>query len=215
MGQSPLIAALDWHILNRNIPVRIRNNCFVDNLTHSPKDLSSVVMENGSEQSWSHRIEPERPNSSLLQSGIHNLVSLVVGDRGTESGDGSPTLRDNAERFTAEALKVVPLFIPRLNRVAAVAGFGGSLVVNALDQAKTKDSFSNQIADLALGGAKGLVMQGSFNLINERQNWNWATKGVTTGMSMRMAQTGFSHDALIDDSGHVSFGRALGRVNRC
>ncbi|HEY9789080.1 MAG TPA: hypothetical protein V6D22_01690 [Candidatus Obscuribacterales bacterium] len=187
------------------------------------------MIEQPADSDYSARSEQAASKRSWLEDGIHDAVGLIVGDDRTATKPGQSNLRTEVEHYSAEVLKTAPLFLPAIGRLWAVAGYGGSAILQGLDQVHTGDTASRQAADFALGCAKGALTKGTFEVLgkadfgalNKAVDWGvWPKalggkpleltgKAFSFGVSNRLLDTSLSSQTWLDQSGNIDVARGL------
>jgi hypothetical protein len=177
----------------------------------------------------SARTEQTASKRSLLEDGIHNAVGFFLGDDAPAKQPGKTNLREEVEHYSAEVLKTAPLFLPAVGRLWAVAGYGGSALLQGLDQVHSGDSSERQAADFALGFAKGALTKGTFELLgkadfgalNKAVDWGvWPKalggapleltgKAFSFGLSNRLLDTSLTSQTWLDQSGRFDVAKGL------
>ncbi|MBI4533899.1 MAG: hypothetical protein HY711_08110, partial [Candidatus Melainabacteria bacterium] len=76
-------------------------------------------------------------------------------------------------------------------------GLAGTVAIYALDQMNPTDGLKTQLADLAMGGAKGGLMKGMFHLMGDKPV-NIAAKGVGLGVTSRVLELGLTRGTYTD-----------------
>lgn len=90
-------------------------------------------------------------------------------------------------------------------------GLAGTVALFALDQMSPRDSFKTQLADLAMGAAKGSLLKGRFNLLGKK-NVGIAAKGVGLGVSSRLLELGLTRQTYMEPDSQLSLRRGLART---
>ncbi|HEY9871330.1 MAG TPA: hypothetical protein V6D08_19380, partial [Candidatus Obscuribacterales bacterium] len=88
-------------------------------------------------------------------------------------------------------------------------GLAGTVAMYALDQVRPGDSFKEQLADAALGAAKGGLMKGAFHFMGDKPV-GIAAKGVGLGVSSRVLELGLTRQTYLDSkTGEFSLSKGL------
>jgi len=127
---------------------------------------------------------------SLGNSAVHFAVSSVW--RGEHS-----SARDQFEHYSSQFLAAVPLF------VGGKRGYFASAVIFGLNEAKVGDTTTHQLADGALGCAKGALTKYTFNKLGAKKDWNVALKGMSMGASSRSLDVGLRRETWFDSNGDL------------
>lgn len=88
-------------------------------------------------------------------------------------------------------------------------GLAGTVAMYALDQIRPGDSFKEQLADAALGTAKGGLLKGAFHFMGDKPV-GIAAKGVGLGVSSRVLELGLTRQTYLDSkTGEFSLSKGL------
>lgn len=110
------------------------------------------------------------------------------------------------DEYGAGMLKTAGLFIPNK------AGYALSAVAYAADNVRPGESIGLAATDAGLGLAKGLALKGTFDVIG-KQEMGIAAKGVTMGVTSRLADLSLSRQTYLDaQTGNYSAGLGAERM---
>ncbi|HEY9869199.1 MAG TPA: hypothetical protein V6D08_08535 [Candidatus Obscuribacterales bacterium] len=114
-------------------------------------------------------------------------------------------MQDEISRYAGGFLKTAALFL------RGKVGLAGTVALFALDQMRPHDSFKTQLADMAMGAAKGGLLKGTFNLLGKK-DVGIAAKGVGLGVSSRVLELGLTRQTYMEPGGQLSLTRGLART---
>lgn len=151
---------------------------------------------------YNHPGAPHR--RSVLENAVHSTVSLVVGE--PEPGETPSRIRQEAEHYTVEVAKFVPLFMRPTKAV-----FASVALLHGLGQAKSGDTLSGQTLDFSTGAVKGIALKGVFDKVGNAE-LNFAVKGVALGTSSRALEVGLDRHSYVNNEGEFSLSSGLART---
>jgi hypothetical protein len=108
--------------------------------------------------------------------------------------------------LSGEAIKTGSLFL------RGRLGLAATLTSYALSQAKPADSVGDQMMDMTMGSAKGLLLKGAFSTLGKAEI-NFAAKGVLLGTTSRSVDLGLNRSTWQDlNTGQINFDRGLSKM---
>lgn len=158
-----------------------------DDTAHTKSDLSNSVNAGHQVSKFLKPEEPKAVNPSYLQTGIDSVTSQFI---------SNPETRHTVNHLTAEFAKTAAMFAVKK------VGWGGVAALYGLDQASPSTGYSEQLADLALGAAKGVTIRGVFHFGGTFSRFA-PTKGVAMGMASRAADDVLQRETFSDPNSAV------------
>jgi hypothetical protein len=149
------------------------------------------------------RVKVETAQKSGDRQSLFKLQEQVAAQ--VKSDHEAIARQDEISRYAGGFLKTGALFLR--GRV----GLAGTVALFALDQMNPHDSFKTQLADMAMGAAKGGLLKGTFNLLGKREV-GIAAKGVGLGVSSRVLELGLTRQTYVEPGGQLSLARGLART---
>lgn len=113
-------------------------------------------------------------------------------------------LQEKVDLYSSQLLRNAAFFFPGKAGMVATVGLG------ALGQAKPEDSPSEQIADAALGAAKGGLLRATMHGAGKLA-FTPVETGITLGLTSRILDAGLTRSTYFDSSGQVDMVGGLQR----
>lgn len=150
----------------------------------SSKELLNAGSGRGIQNISTERTAANYPSKSYLQTWIDSGTSKIVSNEET---------RNTVNKLAVDFVKSASLF------TGGKIGLASTFIAYGLDQARPADGWKTQMADFALGGAKGETMKGVCSYIGSTGTFA-PLKGALMGMSSGAIDEVFKRETFTDPS---------------